>query len=409
MNESVRDLLAKPAFVLYFTVQLKESLKEIRSLSSEFAQIPSQRIHAYIEMFTSVEEILLGKTYVDSHRITRQPIGRILFKSPSNYSPAYADVYLLIHRSGAALLEVWCPAPVQPFNAIEWNKWLDFSVKDSLMTQIFRALAPFIQEIEGKDTWSGYSFPVTIVRLPKHSLEAIGADYKEDIVHLLFMDRSQLPIRPEIIDEVLSNNFCMRKGGLVLLSRQSGIDLHGKEDSAEELLHSDLPPRSSLPFLITLELLLLERTVLQRFYDELLRSELRSVEELMTLKQRVLDDLEEYYGAITSANRFTDAVISEGERLLGITDLYDAVVDRIETISFVITTHYQKRMTDLQFWLTVIISAIEIGFIVMSFATWYYQPGPMTVLLASAWTIGASILAGAILIVTLWKNLKHPS
>jgi hypothetical protein len=130
------------------------------------------------------------------------------------------------------------------------------------------------------------------------------------------------------------------------------------------------------------------------------------VEELMTLKQRVLDDLEEYYGAITNANRFTDAVISEGEQLLGITDLYDAVMDRIETISFVITTRYQKRMTDLQFWLTVIFSAIEIGFIVLSLATWYYQPEATNALLVLAWTIGASILSGAILIVTLWKELN---
>jgi len=406
MSKLACDLLAKPAFVLYFTVQLKESLKDLGSLSSEFDQIPPERSSAYIRMFTEVEELLLGKTYVDSRRMTRQPIGRILFKNTSNYSPAYADVYLLTHRSGAALLEVWCPAPTQPLNAVQWNRWLDFYTEDSLMMVIFHALVSFIQEIEGKNTWSGYSFPVTIVRLPKHSLEAIGNNCKEDIVRLLFIDRSQFPIKPEIIDEVLSHNFCTRKDGLVLLSRRSGIDLHGKGDPAEELLHSDLPPRSSLPFLITLELLLLERAVLQRFYDKLSRSILRSVEELMTLKQRVLDDLEEYYGAITNANRFTDAVISEGEQLLGIADLYDAVMDRIETISFVITTRYQKRMTDLQFWLTVIFSAIEIGFIVLSLATWYYQPEATNALLVLAWTIGASILSGAILIVTLWKELN---
>ena len=385
---------------------MKESLKDLGSLSSEFDQIPPERSSAYIRMFTEVEELLLGKTYVDSRRMTRQPIGRILFKNTSNYSPTYADVYLLTHRSGAALLEVWCPAPTQPLNAVQWNRWLDFYTEDSLRMVIFHALVSFIQEIEGKNTWSGYSFPVTIVRLPKHSLEAIGNNCKEDIVRLLFIDRSQFPIKPEIIDEVLSHNFCTRKDGLVLLSRRSGIDLHGKGDPAEELLYSDLPPRSSLPFLITLELLLLERAVLQRFYDKLSRSILRSVEELMTLKQRVLDDLEEYYGAITNANRFTDAVISEGEQLLGITDLYDAVMS-IRCFWLIIPSS-KTQYYELYLYCAEDNSEpkLQVSHSFLIACSNYKAYCSDSVQLVLAWTIGASILSGAILIVTLWKELN---
>ncbi len=52
----------------------------------------------------------------------------------------------------------------------------------------------------------------------------------------------------------------------------------------------------------------------------------QSVEELIALKQEVIDGLEEYYGAITNATRFRDAVTADGETLLGVGDIYDAVV-----------------------------------------------------------------------------------
>lgn len=78
--------------------------------------------------------------------------------------------------------------------------------------------------------------------------------------------------------------------------------------------------RSALPFLITIELLLLEHAVLQHLYDRLSRHLPRSVEEPLAPKQEVIDGLEEYYGAITSATRFSDAVTADGERLPGVED-----------------------------------------------------------------------------------------
>jgi len=63
--------------------------------------------------------------------------------------------------------------------------------------------------------------------------------------------------------------------------------------------------------------------------------------------------------ALTTATRFSDAVTADGEHLLGIADLYDAVMDHLDTISFAITTRYQKRMTLLQFWLTVVFGATQ--------------------------------------------------
>lgn len=127
------------------------------------------------------------------------------------------------------------------------------------------------------------------------------------------------------------------------------------------------------------------------------------VEELLALKQEVLDALEKDFGAIIDATRFSDAVTADGERLLGLGDLYDAVRDRLDTVSFAITTRDQKRMTLLQFWLTVAFGATEIGFIASGIATWYYRAELGAVL---GWTVGASVVSGLILIGLPYRKAK---
>lgn len=136
---------------------------------------------------------------------------------------------------------------------------------------------------------------------------------------------------------------------------------------------------------------MLERAILQQLYEQLSQRTSRSVNQLLMLKQNMLDALEEYYGAIMTATRFSDAVTVDGERLLGIVDLYDAVMSRLETVSFEITTRYQQRMTILQFWLTIVFGATEIGFIASGIASWYYHTELGAVL---AWTFGATLVSG---------------
>jgi hypothetical protein len=159
----------------------------------------------------------------------------------------------------------------------------------------------------------------------------------------------------------------------------------------EDALAAGLPPRMALPFIISVELLLLERTILQHLYERLSSGMPRSVEDLLALKRDMLDALEEYYGAITTATRFSDAITVDGEHLLGIVDLYDAVMNRLDAVSFEITTRYQQRMTELQFWLTIVFGATEIGFIGFGVASWYYHTELAAVL---AWTIGATLVSG---------------
>jgi hypothetical protein len=311
----------------------------------------------------------------------------------------HADVYLLSHKSGVALWEVWLPATAQPFDASRWIAWLDPEADDGLVARVWRVLGAANQAIAGKTTWSGLYLPLTLLRVPQQPLASFVERHGADLVRLLFLDRSHRSLKTEVVSAELARDYCARQGGMTLLSRRSGIDLRdAEEESTAETSPVGLPPKSALPFLITLELLLLEHAVLQHLYDRLSRHMPKSVDELITLKQEVTDSLEEYYGAITNATRFSDAVTADGETLLGVEDIYDAVMERLEAVSFAITTRSQRHMTLLQFWLTIVFGASEIGFIAASIATWYYRSGLWTVL---GWTIGSALASGLLLALLL--------
>jgi hypothetical protein len=388
-------LLVEPAFALLFSVRLKGAFKGSGTPQPGVSPLPAGESQAYTAGLAEFERRLLGRAFLETRRITRWPLGRIALDGPKSGAatgaPDHADVYLLSHKSGVALWEVWLPAPAQPFDAERWIDWLDPEAEDSLVARLWRVLGPVNHGITGKSTWSGLYFPLTILRAPLHALETIVRRHGPDIVRLLFLDRSRRALKPELVEEELARDYCARQGGMTLLARRSGLDLHDREDAAEETLGAGLPPKSALPFLITLELLLLEHAVLQHLYDRLSRHMPKSVEELIALKQEVIDGLEEYYGAITSATRFSDAVTADGEQLLGVEDIYDAVMQRLEAVSFAITTRSQRHMTMLQFWLTIVFGASEIGFIAASISTWYYHTGLGAVL---AWTFGAALVSG---------------
>jgi hypothetical protein len=186
---------------------------------------------------------------------------------------------------------------------------------------------------------------------------------------------------------------------MTLLARRSGIDVHENSEGASGDEKSNrLPRQSFLSFLITIELLVLEQAVLRYLYDRLTLEVPKSLEELIALKDAVGDGLQEYSGVITNATRMTDAITADGEVLLGLEDMYDAVMNRLEAVSFTITTQSQRHMTIMEFWLTVVFGAAEIGFLGASIATWYYRTGIGVVL---AWTAGSSIIAGLTLIWVL--------
>jgi hypothetical protein len=400
-------LAVEPAFILLFSIRLHGAFDGFGAFPAGIAPLPPDQSNEYVMRLAEFETKLLGEAFLEARRIARWPLGRIalydLDASKSRAAPAHADVYLLTHKSGMALWEVWLPAPTQSFDAFRWIGWLDPEVDDGLIARLWRVLGSVNLEIAGNPSWSGLYFPLIMLRAPQHPVETIVERHGSDLIHLLFLDRSRRPLKALLVEEELARDYCVRESGMTLLGRRSGLDLHGREDAVEDIPPAGLPQRSVLPFLITLELLLLERAVLQSLYERLVHRMPRSVEELLVLKQKVLDELEEYYGAITIATRFSDEVIADGERLLGLGNLYDAVIDRLETVSFEITMRYQKRTTLLQFWLTIVFGATEIGFIASSIATWYYHSELWAVL---AWTIGVSLVTGLGLVAVLRGKME---
>lgn len=385
-------IVVEPAFVLLFSIRLKGVFKEFATAYPDITPLPPDEAQAYMKGLAEFERRLLGKAFLETRRITRWPLGRIALDGFAVDAPAHADVYLLSHKSGVALWEVWLPAQPQSFDASRWIAWLDTEVEDGLIARLWGVLGAVNHEITGKTTWSGLYLPLTLLHVMREPLATLVERHGSDIVRLLFLDHSHRALKSEVVAEELVRDYCARQGGMTLLARRSGLDVRdAEEDITENASSTSLPPKSALPFLITLELLLLEHAVLQHLYDRLSRHMPKSVEELITLKQDVTDSLEEYYGAITNATRFSDAVTADGESLLGVGDIYDAVMDRLEAVSFTITMRSQQHVNLLQFWLTIVFGASGIGFSAASIATWYYRTGLGAVL---AWTIGAALISG---------------
>jgi len=395
--------MVEPSFMLLFSVRLAARFEGFDGLPSGVSSSPPDQAGAYTSQFAEFETRLLGGTFVHARRLERWPLGRIAFDDLGDGAPPYADLYLLTHKSGMALWEVWLPAPSQSFDATRWVEWLNPEAPDGLVARLWRVLGVVNRTIAGESTWAGLYFPLTLLRSPQQPLEMVVEQHGEALVKLLFLDRSSRSLKSGLVADELGRDYCTREGGLTLLGRRSGLDVHGAEDLAEGLAPPGAPPKSAVPFIITIELLLLERAVLEYLYERLSRNTPESVDDLLRLKQEILDALEEYYGAITNATRFSAAVTADGEQLLGLSDLYDAVMGRLETVSFSITTRYQRRMALSEFWLTVVFGATEIGFIASNIAAWHYSTELVAVL---AWTVGAAVASALALVLALRRRVQ---
>ncbi|MGC1817891.1 MAG: hypothetical protein WA900_09575, partial [Casimicrobiaceae bacterium] len=65
---------------------------------------------------------------------------------------------------------------------------------------------------------------------------------------------------------------------------------------------------------------------------------------------------------------------------------------------------YQQRMTEMQFWLTVVFGATEIGFIASGIAMWFYRSELGAVL---AWTVGATLFSAGVLVALLRRRMTQ--
>lgn len=210
-------------------------------------------------------------------------------------------------------------------------------------------------------------------------------------MRLVHRDGSKEPFKPGFVAHQLEEDFCLREGGLSLLSPRGALDLHaGLGDEG----------RAALPLLITLELLAIERAVLRRFHERLAGERTKRLAELLQLKREVADGLEEYYGALAVGNAFSAQATALGRSLLGVDDLYRSVTSRLDTVTFGITTRLERKTNQATLWLAIIFGAIGTGFLAEAISSWYYADrGALGLVIA--WT-AATTLATALLISALF-------
>jgi formate-dependent nitrite reductase membrane component NrfD len=78
-------------------------------------------------------------------------------------------------------------------------------------------------------------------------------------------------------------------------------------------------------------------------------------------------------------------------------------MDRLDAVTFDITTRYQRNTNVLTFWLTVLFGALESGFLASDVASSFYMNNPFMVIL---WTFFASAVTAAILSLILYNRIK---
>jgi hypothetical protein len=409
---SVDTVLFETMFVLLFPVRAAQAVAGFGDGVDGLETFPVGEAQARMDQLRETEIALLGSEYADNQRITRQPVGRVRLPAQAGAAgPDHGDLFLVSHTAGAALWECWIPVPDQPLDAPRFIEWLRSDGVGSPAALLRERIAAFAGS--GFVDWEE-GFPFTILRRPGEQppLDLIIAEHGADLVQLLYLDRSNLAFKAGVVEEELGRDFCLRQGGISLLSQRGALDLRVGDDrtgSVESPAESPaerpvvLPPRSALPLLISIELLLLERTVLRLFHERLTETGTpASVSHLLVLKAEVLDGLEEYRGAVAESNRFSTEVTAYGQQVLGLDVLYRTLSERLESVTFEITTRYQQTTNLLQFSLTVVLGALQASSVAAVVAAVHYGNEPLAVL---SWAAAAGLAAATAITLLLRRRL----
>jgi hypothetical protein len=381
-----------PTFVLLFSVT-PDAAAGRTAPPAGLQPIPEEVSESYRSRLDSLQQRLLGEPYLQARRLRRTAVGRLNLPGLAG-EPAYADIHLVVHKSGAAVWEVWLSAEPQPIDIVRWIGWLDMEAETSLARQIWDRLAP---PVNGRSGTPEMALPLMVLGFRDGTLEQLIDLHSHELIKLLHRDASGERFKARFVDDELGADFCRRDQGLSLIARNGALDVHAQTKGTD----AALLPRNTLPLLVTLELLCLERAVLRSFLDRFAQGVYGTVDHLIQLRRDIFDGLEEYYGTLAKTHGYTAEATALGEALFGIDDLFDSVVERLEALTFEITIRNQQAVNRLGFWLTTSFGAIETGFVAASIATWYYADNLAAVL---GWTVGVTFTTALVISNLLrWK------
>lgn len=381
-----------PVFVLLFAMTPDAAAERatpfdgLQPISGDASQSQRSRMEL-------LQRHLFGESYSQASRLKRTAVGRLSLPGHAG-ELTHADIHHVIHNCGAAVWEVSLFGPPQPVDVARWIGWLDLESRDSPARIIWDKLTA---DRQGKASIPELYVPMAVLRFRDGTLGEIVERHGRELVTLLHRNASGARFKSGFVRSELAADLCRDEDGLWLLARNGAIDVNAHSNDAEE---SQLP-RDTLPLLLTLEVLCLDRSVLRSFLDLFAQRAYGTVDDLIQLRRKIFDDLEEYYGTLAKTHSYTADAIARGETLFGIDDLFEAVVDRLEALTFEITTRNQQSVNRLGLWLTTSFGAIETGFVAASIGTWYYTTNLYAVL---GWTVGVTFAtAFAIATFLRWK------
>jgi len=373
-----------PAFVLLFAMTADAAAR--RSTPPAGLQPMSETAsQSYRSRMEPLERRLLGNTYGKASRLQRTAVGRFSLEGLAG-DLTHADVHLVVHKCGAALWEVSLFGARQQVDVAKWSALLDFESRDSLARIVWERLAAS----RPSDALAPEMYvPLAILQFPDGALAPLVERYARDLVNLLHRETSGR-FKDGFVAAELAADFCRDEHGLWLMARNGAVDViaHAKEADEPQL------PIDVLPFLLTLQVLCLDRAVLRSFLNRFERRTYGTVDDLIRLRAEMFDNLEEYYGTLAKTHGYTADSIARGEALFGIDDLFEAVVDRMEALTFEITTRNQRSVNRLGLWLTTSFGAIQTGSVAASVAVWYYTNNVPAVL---GWTVGVTFLTALVI------------
>jgi len=386
------SIRVRPSFVLAFMLEHPfESETYVREDDKVYNQERLNLLH-------NAELHVLGADFLEAERLKRRPISKISipFAKDGDLLQNSTEVYLVTHREGVQIMEAWMELPEQEFDANRWIGWLKNDSEDYIVNAIQETL-PYLKQ-------STHLFTFIGILGKDEKVEEFINKYATDIINLIYLDSSVIPFKDSFVDDELSKNFCLREGGASYVSNSVALNIMfvnpGKNNP--EFDHINLQGRCALPFIISIELLLLEKQILEKYYRMLTRSSL-SINGLIGLKQEILNGLEEYYGIIARATQFSAPLIEYGQRILGIDDLYDSVLDRLDAVTFDITTNYERNTNVLTFWLTILFGSLDTGLLTESIASIYYAHN---LLMTVLWTALTTVVTSLGIYALLYRRMK---
>ena len=384
-----KSISVRPSFVFTFTLEKKLIPMEGKLDDSSFNQGRLNELY-------NAELHVLGEKFIKADRLKRRPLSKIVLSTldKNNLNQYSAEVYLVIHREGGEIIEVWVDLPEQGFDPEGMLNLLKPDTEGSLVKDIRRSL-PYLDDEPPLFTFIGI-FGLGI------GIDDFIGQQGVDIVNLLYLNSSPVPFKASFVESEISRNFCIREGGASYMSGFSALNLMFMSTEGGVIDYTQLQGRCALPFIITIELLLLEREILRKYYKKLSTGSL-SINRLIGLKQEILNGLEEYYGIIAKATQFSEPLIEFGQKILGINDLYDSVIDRLDAVIFDITTNYSKNSNTLSFWLTVLFGSLDTGILTESIVSIYYTHSLPDII---AWTAFVTALTSLMIFILLYRKIK---